>query len=280
MALFDTTTILDAVETGAHEDRTDVSKAFLSALTVDLAKGLFSSLDNTYPELFWDTSRIAFAWGQGGVNAPDIYMQRVSASVLEVKNAANDTWLDMKIASLWLGDAGTELRGDVAGTALKVEASLTGNRGVFMDLYAIGTSDVGASMTGHEVQTTFDSAASGTHPLVIGHRMSLVANTSGSANITHGVGLYIDAPALTDGGSGSIPTGTSLYIAGPAAGAVTNYSFWVDSGITRLDDGVALGGGSSATLGTVGGSGPASVGQAQWLRININGTDHWVPAWT
>lgn len=48
----------------------------------------------------------------------------------------------------------------------------------------------------------------------------------------------------------------------------------------RVDAGVALGGGSAATLGTIGGSGPASAGQAQWLTVNIGGTNHFIPAWT
>lgn len=59
--------------------------------------------------------------------------------------------------------------------------------------------------------------------------------------------------------------------------------------VLRLDDtprvdfrkgSVALGGGSSATLGTIGGSGPTTAGQDKWLEIKIAGTTHWVPAWT
>jgi hypothetical protein len=41
----------------------------------------------------------------------------------------------------------------------------------------------------------------------------------------------------------------------------------------------ALGGGASATLGTIGGSGPATAGQALWLEVKIGGTTHWIPAW-
>lgn len=43
---------------------------------------------------------------------------------------------------------------------------------------------------------------------------------------------------------------------------------------------VALGGGSTATLGTIGGSGPATVTQNAWMRvINSAGVAFWVPAW-
>jgi len=41
----------------------------------------------------------------------------------------------------------------------------------------------------------------------------------------------------------------------------------------------ALGGGAAATLGTIGGSGPTVAGQNQWAKINISGTDYWLPVW-
>lgn len=43
---------------------------------------------------------------------------------------------------------------------------------------------------------------------------------------------------------------------------------------------VAVGGGSAATLGTIGGSGPATAGQNTWMRwIDSGGTACWVPVW-
>jgi hypothetical protein len=41
----------------------------------------------------------------------------------------------------------------------------------------------------------------------------------------------------------------------------------------------ALGGGSTATLGTIGGSGPATLTQNSWLKIKINGTVSFIPVW-
>lgn len=148
MALFDRTTINNAVETGPRESRTDLDKSFLTDMLADVAKGIFSTFGNTYPELFWDTTRIAFAWGQGGATAPDIYLQRASTSLLELKDAANSSYLGIRLGTL------------------------------------------------------------------------------------------------------------------------------------QVDDNYALGGGASATLGTIGGSGPSTAAQAQWLKITIDGTDHWVPVWT
>jgi hypothetical protein len=42
----------------------------------------------------------------------------------------------------------------------------------------------------------------------------------------------------------------------------------------------ALGGGASATLGTIGGSGPTAAGQAAWMKVYIGTTAAWVPYWT
>ena len=42
---------------------------------------------------------------------------------------------------------------------------------------------------------------------------------------------------------------------------------------------VALGGGAGATLGTIGGSGPAAAGQRSWLKIMEDGTADFVPVW-
>jgi hypothetical protein len=43
---------------------------------------------------------------------------------------------------------------------------------------------------------------------------------------------------------------------------------------------VALGGGAAATLGTIGGSGPATAAQNTWMRVlDSAGAAFWVPAW-
>lgn len=47
----------------------------------------------------------------------------------------------------------------------------------------------------------------------------------------------------------------------------------------EINNGIALGGGSTATLGTIGGSGPATAAQNQWLQIEISGSTYFVPVW-
>jgi hypothetical protein len=42
---------------------------------------------------------------------------------------------------------------------------------------------------------------------------------------------------------------------------------------------VALGGGAAPTLGTIGGSGPATAAQNEWVEIKVNGNVRWIPVW-
>lgn len=90
--------------------------------------------------------------------------------------------------------------------------------------------------------------------------------------------LRVDVPTIT-GGAAALSNAATVHITGAAAGATNNYSLWVGAGPMRLDDGVALGGGAAPTLGTIGGSGPAATAQNQWLRINISGTNYFIPVW-
>lgn len=115
-------------------------------------------------------------------------------------------------------------------------------------------------------------------------------------------GWTINAPSMTIG-SGSVATAGALNVGGnvnqgtvnrfgvrilsnPSGGSGVNAALWVTAGRSRFDgivdinNGVALGGGAAATLGTIGGSGPTTAAQAQWVQIEIGGTNHWIPAWT
>lgn len=76
-----------------------------------------------------------------------------------------------------------------------------------------------------------------------------------------------------------------MILSNPTGGAGVNAALWVTAGRSRFDaivdinNGVALGGGAGATLGTIGGAGPTAAAQSQWLRIDIGGTAHWIPVW-
>lgn len=42
---------------------------------------------------------------------------------------------------------------------------------------------------------------------------------------------------------------------------------------------VAMGGGAAPTVGTIGGTGPATAAQNGWVRILVAGVATWIPAW-
>jgi hypothetical protein len=116
---------------------------------------------------------------------------------------------------------------------------------------------------------------------------AVTATFTGTTQITTATGvnfIAINAPTYTDASALTVDRGATVYIAGPpaAAGSLTltqPYSLWVDNGKVRLDGGVALGGGAPATLGTIGGSGPATLTQNSWLPINVDGTAMFLPLW-
>lgn len=119
--------------------------------------------------------------------------------------------------------------------------------------------------------------------------LSLYATmTLNAGSPTIGTGSLTTNAILNIGGNpGSAATNRVglRIISNPTGGAGINAALWVTAGLSRFDGrvdinrGVALGGGAAATLGTIGGSGPTTAAQAQWLEIDINGVAHWIPVW-
>lgn len=125
--------------------------------------------------------------------------------------------------------------------------------------------------------------------ITVNAAMGLVAGwTINAPSITLGTGSVTTAAALNIGGNpGSATNRVGLRIlSNPSGGGGINAALWITAGRSRFDgivdinNGVALGGGAAATLGTIGGSGPTAAAQAQWLQIEIAGVNHWIPAWT
>lgn len=118
--------------------------------------------------------------------------------------------------------------------------------------------------------------------LIANHTVTFTATTQITS--TAQAAISVGQITLTNAGGHTIDNAASVYIAGPfvaggSAVITNNYALWVDSGIVRWDDPIAMGGGAAATLGTIGGSGPAAAAQNQWLRVNVNGTANYIPVW-
>jgi hypothetical protein len=91
------------------------------------------------------------------------------------------------------------------------------------------------------------------------------AGGSTSNGVTVTAATTGSAPSIAASGT---DTNINLTVAGKGTGVV-NYGY----------AGVALGGGAAPTVGTIGGSGPASAAQVAWLKIQVNGTASYVPYW-
>ena len=113
--------------------------------------------------------------------------------------------------------------------------------------------------------------------------------TINAPSFTAGTGTLTTAAALNVGGNPGLATTNRVgvrIISNPSGGSGVNAALWVTAGRSRFDGVVdinapiALGGGATATLGTIGGSGPTAAAQAQWIQIEVNGVNHWIPAWT
>ena len=118
--------------------------------------------------------------------------------------------------------------------------------------------------------------------------MGLVAGwTINAPSITLGTGSVTTAAALNIGGNpGSATNRIGLRIlSNPSGGGGINAALWLTAGRARFDgpvdinNPIALGGGASATLGTIGGSGPTVAAQNEWVQIEVNGNTRWIPAW-
>jgi hypothetical protein len=94
---------------------------------------------------------------------------------------------------------------------------------------------------------------------------------------------FINAPTYAFASASTITTAATFYVAGaPVAGSnatiTTSHAAWFGAKI-RVDGAVALGGGSAPTLGTIGGSGPTTAAQNEWIEIHTQNGKRFVPAW-
>jgi len=109
---------------------------------------------------------------------------------------------------------------------------------------------------------------------------------TGATNITTATGFNFAEFGIPTFSNASIAVSlaSTVYIAGSpivtgGMSITASYSLWVDSGVVRIDQGVALGGGVVPTLGTIGGSGPTAAAQNEWIQIDTQNGVRFVPAW-
>jgi hypothetical protein len=137
------------------------------------------------------------------------------------------------------------------------------------------------SIAAYRINTdlVLDAATTGgAHLFEIGGGRS-VTTPGTSLTVNRVATMYLRHPALVVGTGDTVTNAATLYIQNAPTEATNNYALHVDDGSVRIDDGIALGGGSAPTLGTIGGSGPATAAQNQWLRVYIGTTAFFIPVW-
>jgi hypothetical protein len=161
--------------------------------------------------------------------------------------------------------------------------------GAAIQLVTTLSPSAGLTSDGIVVVPTFNKAGSGTHPRFSGIYIA-PAFGAGAASITDIMSLDIEsfaAPASTT-------TATALRAAAPTGATTLNDAakFLKSDGSTIIlelkGSGdilwgkplVSLGGGTTPTLGTIGGSGPTSAAQNSWMQVqDSSGNNFWVPVW-
>lgn len=108
---------------------------------------------------------------------------------------------------------------------------------------------------------------------------------TGATSITTATGVnsvVVRQSNITAASALTISFASSLYVAGPpiagGAGPVTitkNYSFWIDSGLPRIDS-TSANGSVATVLGSLGPTGSNTTVQ-EWLTMDINGTTRFIP---
>lgn len=160
------------------------------------------------------------------------------------------------------------------GTTLEINTeTFTGTNPVFTGTVSVEGGEgetravLGINGGGHGQVALYDSGGDLSGTLVGAANLELVAEQNLTLSATPSDG---DINVQTDGG-GDVNLTTS--------GSGSQVQITAET--LRINVSTpALGGGSTATLGAVGGSGPATATQAQWLEVSLDGTLHYIPVWT
>ncbi len=160
---------------------------------------------------------------------------------------ASTNWDDFTILSIHNASI-------VGGNTMVVTGSPTQASAAPSTTFALKLS-AGATFTGSTLVATM-------HHVVV-PRPSIAKGDAGAVTVTDSASLYIENAPLAGG---------SITITNP-------YAVWIDNGLLRYDGAIALGGGAAATLGTIGGSGPGTAAQNKWIKMNVDGTNYFIPLW-
>ena len=211
---------------------------------------------------------------QDGWAAGDFFFQQFNgtADQLRLSNPSAQRFL-------WTSEDGTpEMNFDCSKFSLGAQTGAVGNQvGVFV------APAVTVTVGGEYSQFLLTQAGN----ITPNANLNIFGWTINAPAINVGTGTVTTAAALNVGGNPSNATNRVglRIISNPSGGGGVNAALWVTAGRSRFDGVVdinapiALGGGATATLGTIGASGPTAAAQQEWVQIEVNGAVRWVPVW-
>lgn len=185
------------------------------------------------------------------------YVGFIVSSVGSLNISATGTGATINIPSNALIVGNTiSTSGTLANANLSVIANAnTTNSFTQSELLFSGATIVNSRITERGTTNNIPAIGSSYASHIIGTQLVTIAGSGTHALFAN---MVINPVSIT-AGSGALTSSASLYINGAASGAVTNYSLWVASGVTRLDgdlklstagNGLYIKEGSNATMGT------------------------------
>lgn len=239
------------------------------------------TVDDGTPDDVFTVSNLGVVTASGAIIAP---AGSAASPAIRLTTADVDTGL-YQVAADQLGIAtGGVLRCDISTTAITSTLPLTVPAGTVTAPSIVFANDADSGL--------YSPAAAQVAIAINGAQRFLVTAGVITSSLEH---YFPDGTATTPSISNTGDTNTGLYF--PAAdqvgistgGAVrmtiTTTLVTVDAAstlqVTLLDvnNTDALGGGAAATLGTIGGTGPATAAQNQWVQITVGGANRWIPVW-
>ncbi len=254
--------------------------------------GLDSS--GNYTHGFTEFGQLQFGAGASWASM-DTALARASAGVLEVNSTVLGTYRDLNLRTLGvsgnieIANSGALRFKDSGGTARNILQVDNGNALILANL--AGGNTVIAPASGGTLRimpaaqnanalTFYDSTQNFTIGTNTDVNYRFAVNRSGSS----GTFQAYDSTASTGVTQAHIREGagqSSTLVFGVYANDGTTLRFGIVNGDVKWGKAlVSLGGGASATMGTIGGSGPTTAGQNSWMRVlDSTGAPFWVPAW-
>jgi hypothetical protein len=251
-----------------------------------MGSGIFINHTGVAPSLHTGNFQLANATLLQFGTASLVSMDRVAANVLRVLGNAEDIRFSFATANVvdFSSTTGAGLRLNYTEMSFGNGAGAPSGSNGWNILEAPGARTV--TLAGEFNRHLFSASANLTINAALSDLSTFKINEPGAVI---GTGSVVNAANVIVQTAPAVGTNRyGLLITSNPSGGTLNYAFRQSNasalsrfdGLLDINRPIALGGGAAATLGTIGGSGPTAAAQAQWIQVQVNGVNHWIPAWT